>query len=472
MHIHILGICGTFMGGLAALAREAGHKVTGCDAGVYPPMSDQLRALGIDLVEGFGADQMALKPDMFVVGNVVSRARLPDGGPKFPLMEAILDAGAPYTSGPQWLSENVLRGRHVLAVAGTHGKTTTTAMLTWILQSAGVEPGFLVGGVPMNFGVSAQLGKGKCFVIEADEYDTAFFDKRSKFVHYRPRTAILNNLEFDHADIFDNLAAIERQFHHLLRTLPSSGRVVVNGLEESLARVLHQGCWSEVRSFGAAVSDFTAQGEPHDFDVVLNGTAVGHVHWDLGGVHNQLNALAAIAAAEHVGVNPAQASSALGTFQNVKRRMEVRAQVLLDGSADSAPVTIYDDFAHHPTAIRTTVNGLRRKVGSGRILAVFEPRSNTMKLGAMKAQLPWSLEEADLAFCHSGGLGWDAREALQAMGDQAFVADTIDEVVKQVLAQVRPGDHILCMSNGGFGGIHAKLEQALLHHPQNLRTSP
>jgi UDP-N-acetylmuramate: L-alanyl-gamma-D-glutamyl-meso-diaminopimelate ligase len=461
MHIHILGICGTFMGGLAALAREAGHRVTGCDAGVYPPMSDQLRALGIDLVEGFGADQLALKPDLFVVGNVVSRARLDNGEPKFPLMEAILDAGAPYTSGPQWLAEHVLQGRHVLAIAGTHGKTTTTAMLSWVLQSAGMEPGFLVGGVPMNFGVSAQLGKGKCFVIEADEYDTAFFDKRSKFVHYRPRTAILNNLEFDHADIFDNLAAIERQFHHLLRTVPSSGRVVVNGLEESLARVLHQGCWSEVRSFGAAVSDFTAQGEPHDFDVLLRGNPVAHVRWNLGGVHNQLNALAAIAAAEHVGVIPQQAAAALGTFENVKRRMEVRAQITLNGSAAAAPVTIYDDFAHHPTAIRTTVNGLRRKIGNARILAVFEPRSNTMKLGAMKAQLPWSLEEADLAFCHSGGLGWDATEALSPMGQRAFVADTVDAIVALVSAHVQPGDHILCMSNGGFGGIHAKLEQAL-----------
>jgi UDP-N-acetylmuramate: L-alanyl-gamma-D-glutamyl-meso-diaminopimelate ligase len=404
---------------------------------------------------------MALKPDMFVVGNVVSRARLPDGEPKFPLMEAILDAGAPYTSGPQWLAEHVLQGRHVLAIAGTHGKTTTTAMLSWVLQSAGLEPGFLVGGVPMNFGVSAQLGKGQCFVIEADEYDTAFFDKRSKFVHYRPRTAILNNLEFDHADIFDNLAAIERQFHHLLRTVPSSGRVVVNGLEESLARVLHQGCWSEVRSFGAAVSDFTAQGEPHDFDVLLRGKPVAHVRWNLGGIHNQLNALAAIAAADHVGVSPQQAAAALGTFENVKRRMEVRAQIQLKGSAGTAPVTIYDDFAHHPTAIRTTVNGLRRKVGNARILAVFEPRSNTMKLGAMKAQLPWSLEEADLAFCHSGGLGWDAAEALGPMGQRAYVADTVDAVVAQVSAHVQPGDHILCMSNGGFGGIHAKLEQAL-----------
>jgi UDP-N-acetylmuramate: L-alanyl-gamma-D-glutamyl-meso-diaminopimelate ligase len=475
MHIHILGICGTFMGGLAALAREAGHQVTGCDAGVYPPMSDQLRALGIDLMEGFGAEQLDLKPDMFVVGNVVSRARLADGQAKFPLMEAILDAGAPYTSGPQWLAEHVLQGRHVLAVAGTHGKTTTSAMLSWILHSAGLEPGFLVGGVPLNFGVSARLGAparapspgalrqaaSPVFVIEADEYDTAFFDKRSKFVHYRPRTAVLNNLEFDHADIFDDLAAIERQFHHLLRTVPTSGRVVVNGLEEALARVLHQGCWSEVRSFGAAVSDFTSVGEPHDFDVLLRGETVAHVTWNLGGVHNQLNALAAIAAAEHVGVTPAQAASALATFENVKRRMEVRAKVILRGAGENDPVTIYDDFAHHPTAIRTTINGLRRKVGMARILAVFEPRSNTMKLGAMKAQLPWSLEEADLAFCHSGGLGWDASAALNPMGNKACVANSVEELIAQVLLQVQPGDHILCMSNGGFGGIHQKLEKAL-----------
>ena len=462
MHIHILGICGTFMGGLAALAREAGHRVTGCDAGVYPPMSDQLRALGIELIEGFGAEQMALQPDVFVIGNVVSRARLPDGSPKFPLMEAILEAGAPYTSGPQWLAEHVLQGRHVLAVAGTHGKTTTTAMLAWVLECAGLQPGFLVGGVPMNFGVSARLGAGPCFVIEADEYDTAFFDKRSKFVHYRPRTAILNNLEFDHADIFDNLAAIERQFHHLVRTVPASGRIVVNGLEESLARVLHQGCWSEVRSFGAAVSDFVATGDPGQFDVQYHGARVGHVEWSLGGVHNQLNALAAVAAADHVGVSPAVAAQALGRFDNVKRRMEVRARVpFQDGSGRSAPVTVYDDFAHHPTAIRTTVNGLRRQVGAARILAVFEPRSNTMKLGAMKAQLPWSLEEADLAFCHSAGLDWDAAAALAPMGARAQVADTLDALVAQVMGQVRPGDHILCMSNGGFGGIHLKLLQAL-----------
>jgi UDP-N-acetylmuramate: L-alanyl-gamma-D-glutamyl-meso-diaminopimelate ligase len=457
MHIHILGICGTFMGGLAALAREAGHKVTGCDAGVYPPMSDQLRALGIDLIEGFGTEQLALKPDVWVVGNVVSRARLPDGSPRFPLMEAILDQGLRYTSGPQWLAEHVLQGRHVLAVAGTHGKTTTTSMLAWILEHAGLQPGFLVGGVPLNFGVSARLGNMARpftpFVIEADEYDTAFFDKRSKFIHYRPRTAILNNLEFDHADIFDDLAAIERQFHHLVRTVPSTGRLVVNGLEESLTRVLHQGCWSEVRTFGAAVSDFRADGEPTRFDVLEQGHRAASVHWDVGGVHNQLNALASIAAAQHVGVTPAVAASALREFRNVKRRMEVR------GIANG--ITVYDDFAHHPTAIRTTIDGLRRQVGAQRILAVFEPRSNTMKLGTMKAQLPWSLEQADLSFCHAGGLGWDPADALQPMGEKARVAKDIAELVAQVKAVARPGDHVLCMSNGGFGGIHAKLLETL-----------
>ena len=459
MHIHILGICGTFMGGLAALAREAGHRVTGCDAGVYPPMSDQLQALGIELIEGFGAEQMRLQPDLYVVGNVVSRSRLPSGEPKFPLMEAILESGAPYTSGPQWLSEHVLQGRHVMAVAGTHGKTSTTSMLTWILEAAGLTPGFLVGGVPLNFGVSARLGHKPSgharsyFVIEADEYDTAFFDKRSKFVHYRPRTAILNNLEFDHADIFDDLQAIERQFHHLVRTVPGQGRLVVNGLEESLTRVLAKGCWSEVRSFGAAVSDFSALGEPSDFEVLHQGQKVGHVQWSLGGVHNQLNALAAMAAAEHAGVSPEVAAKALASFQNVKRRMEVR------GTASG--VTVYDDFAHHPTAIRTTRDGLRRQVGSARILAIFEPRSNTMKLGTMKSQLPWSLEQADLSFCHSGGLDWDANAALAEMGAKAQVASSIDDLVKQVLAAAKPGDHLLCMSNGGFGGIHDKLLKAL-----------
>ena len=478
MHIHILGICGTFMGGLAALAREAGHQVTGCDAGVYPPMSDQLRSLGIELIEGFGADQMRLKPDVYVIGNVVSRARLPDGSPKFPLMEAILESGATYTSGPQWLAEHVLhhpiQPRHVLAVAGTHGKTTTTSMLAWILQAAGLEPGFLVGGVPMNFGTSARLGRLSSpadvaaqrrtpFVIEADEYDTAFFDKRSKFVHYRPRTAILNNLEFDHADIFDNLGAIERQFHHLVRTVPASGRVVVNADEDSLDRVLAQGCWSEVAKFGAHAAELSSsgwaiQGEPNNFGVRHKGEEVGRVQWDITGVHNQLNALAAIAAAEHLGVAPVQAAASLTDFQNVRRRMEVRGHVTRSGGE----ITVYDDFAHHPTAIRTTVDGLRRKVGAkARILAVFEPRSNTMKLGTMKSQLPWSLEDADLAFCHSGGLDWNAAEALQPMGARANVGATVDEVIAQVVAAAQPGDHVLCMSNGGFGGIHAKLLTAL-----------
>ena len=452
MHIHILGICGTFMGGLAALAREAGHKVTGCDANVYPPMSDQLRALDIELIEGWDASQLALKPDLWVVGNVVTRGNA--------LIEAILDAGLPYTSGPQWLAEHVLQGRHVLAVAGTHGKTTTTSMLAHILEQAGLAPGFLVGGVPLNFGVSARLGQGRTFVIEADEYDTAFFDKRSKFVHYRPRTAILNNLELDHADIFDDLAAIERQFHHLVRTVPASGRLVVNAREESLQRVLAMGCWSEVLRFGGRKEEpgsWRARGEPHAFDVLRGSLKLARVEWSLLGEHNQLNALAAIAAAEHAGVVPEVAARALASFENVRRRLELRGE--------QRGIKVYDDFAHHPTAMRTTINGLRRKVGVERILAVFEPRSNTMKLGTMKAQLPWALEEADLSFCHSGGLSWDAAEALAPMGSQAVVANTIDKLVAQVVAAARPGDHVLCMSNGGFGGVHGKLLEALAADP-------
>jgi UDP-N-acetylmuramate: L-alanyl-gamma-D-glutamyl-meso-diaminopimelate ligase len=448
MHIHILGICGTFMGGLAALAREAGHTVTGCDANVYPPMSDQLRALGIELTEGYGAEQLGVKPDLFVVGNVVTRGN--------PLMEAILDAGAAYTSGPQWLSDHVLQGRHVLAVAGTHGKTTTTSMLAWILEHAGLKPGFLVGGVPQNFGVSARLGEGTAFVIEADEYDTAFFDKRSKFVHYRPRTAVLNNLEFDHADIFADLAAIETQFHHLVRTVPAAGRLIVNARDEALQRVLERGCWSEVLRFGAKKEEpgaLRARGEPHAFDVLRGSLKIGRVDWPLLGEHNQMNALAAIGAAEHVGVAPEVAAAALASFENVRRRLELRGE--------ASGVKVYDDFAHHPTAMRTTINGLRRKVGLDRILAIFEPRSNTMKLGTMKAQLPWALEEADLSFCHSGGLTWDAREALAPMGEQAQVHDSIDKLVAAVVRAARPGDHLLCMSNGGFGGVHGKLLDAL-----------
>jgi UDP-N-acetylmuramate: L-alanyl-gamma-D-glutamyl-meso-diaminopimelate ligase len=451
MHLHILGICGTFMGGLAALAREAGHRVTGCDANVYPPMSTQLEALGIELIEGFGAEQLEFKPDVFVIGNVVTR------GERFPLMEAILDAGLPYVSGPQWLAEHVLQGRHVLAVAGTHGKTTTTSMLAWVLEHAGQKPGFLVGGVPQNFGVSARLGEGSTFVIEADEYDTAFFDKRSKFVHYRPRTAVLNNLEHDHADIFPDLAAIETQFHHLVRTVPATGRLVVNAREEALQRVIARGCWSEVQRFGAKKEEagmLRARGEPQAFDVLRGSLKVARVEWNLIGEHNQLNALAAIAAAEHVGVSPEQAAAALSEFQNVRRRMELRGEV--NG------IKIYDDFAHHPTAIRTTINGLRRRIAPAeRILAIFEPRSNTMKLGTMKAQLPWALEEADLAFCNQQGLTWDAKEALAPMGAQAFVGTDVDALVAAVVKAAKPGDHLLCMSNGGFGGIHDKLLAAL-----------
>ncbi len=453
MHIHILGICGTFMGGLAALAREAGHTVTGCDANVYPPMSTQLEALGIELIQGFGAEQLALKPDLFVIGNVVTRSS--EG--RFPLMEAILDAGLPYTSGPQWLAEHVLQGRHVMAVAGTHGKTSTTSMLTWILEAAGLEPGFLIGGVPQNFGVSARLGGGKYFVIEADEYDTAFFDKRSKFVHYRPRTAILNNLEHDHADIFPDLAAIETQFHHLVRTVPSTGRLVVNAREESLQRVLARGCWSEVQRFGARKEEpgaLRARGEPQSFDVLRGSLKVGHVTWELLGEHNQLNALAAISAAEHVGVDPERAAQALGAFKNVRRRLELRGE--------AGGVKVYDDFAHHPTAIHTTIDGLRRRIApQERILAVFEPRSNTMKLGTMKAQLPWALEEADLSFCNQDGLSWDAAEALAPLGEQGLVGADVDALVAMVKRAARPGDHVLCMSNGGFGGIHEKLLDAL-----------
>ncbi|RZT41109.1 UDP-N-acetylmuramate:L-alanyl-gamma-D-glutamyl-meso-diaminopimelate ligase [Cupriavidus agavae] len=455
MHIHILGICGTFMGGLAVLARQAGHRVTGCDANVYPPMSTQLEAQGIDLIEGFDPAQLALEPDLFVIGNVVSRGN--------PLMEAILDRNLPYTSGPQWLGEHVLNGRWTLAVAGTHGKTTTTSMLAWVLEDAGYNPGFLVGGVPQNFGISARLTESDFFVIEADEYDTAFFDKRSKFVHYRPRTAILNNLEFDHADIFPDLAAIETQFHHLVRTVPGQGRVVVNGVEPALARVLERGCWSEVEQFGLGdwrEGDAKAPA-PHGkdaFDVFFREELVGTVVWDLQGTHNRMNAIAAIAAARHVGVPAPQAIESLGRFANVKRRMEIRGV--------SHGVTVYDDFAHHPTAIQTTLDGLRRRVGNARILAVLEPRSNTMKLGVMAAQLPASLEAADLVFGYGApagkdALGWNLGEALAPLGDKARAFQDLPELVEAVRAAARPGDQVLVMSNGGFGGVHQKLLDAI-----------
>jgi UDP-N-acetylmuramate: L-alanyl-gamma-D-glutamyl-meso-diaminopimelate ligase len=441
MHIHILGICGTFMGGIAAIAKQAGYRVTGCDANVYPPMSTQLEAQGIELIEGFGIEQLELKPDVFVIGNVVSRGNT--------LMEEILDQGLPYVSGPQWLADTLLRDKWVLGVAGTHGKTTTTSMLAWILEYAGLTPGFLIGGVPQNFGISARITESPFFVIEADEYDTAFFDKRSKFVHYHPRTAILNNLEFDHADIFADLNAIETQFHHLVRTVPGNGLVVSNGREEALQRVIQRGCWTPVEKFG---SDDGWNIDDQEL-VTLDGKPQGMLQWELFGEHNRMNALAALAAARHAGVPVAQGLAALAEFKNVKRRMEVRGTV--NG------ITVYDDFAHHPTAIDTTVAGLRRKVRAARILAVLEPRSNTMKLGVMKDALPGSLKDADLTFCYAGNLGWDARGALAPMGDKAVVKDDLNELVEAIAAAAQSGDQILVMSNGGFGGIHEKLLKRL-----------
>jgi UDP-N-acetylmuramate: L-alanyl-gamma-D-glutamyl-meso-diaminopimelate ligase len=453
MHIHILGICGTFMGGLAVLAKEAGHRVTGCDANVYPPMSTQLEAQGIELIQGFGPEQTALNPDLYVIGNVVSRGN--------PLIEEILNRGLPYVSGPQWMGEHILRDRWVLAVAGTHGKTTTSAMLTWILEDAGYAPGFLIGGVPLNFGVSARMQGDKdsiFFVIEADEYDTAFFDKRSKFVHYHAKTAILNNLEYDHADIFPDLGAIETQFHHLVRTVPGIGRVIYNGDEASLQRVLKRGCWSEKESFGHNEGAEWAMNEYDDgtFDVIFGGETVGKVEWNLTGKHNRANALAAIAAARHVGVPVAQAAKSLATFENVKRRMEVRGTV--NG------ITVFDDFAHHPTAIATTVGGLRQKIGkTARILAVLEPRSNTMKLGAMKDALPGSLGDADLVFGFGSekSLGWSLGDALAPLGEIASAYEDIDALVAAIAKAARPGDQIIVMSNGGFGGVHNKILEAL-----------
>ena len=441
-HLHILGICGTFMGGIAAIAKAAGYRVTGCDTNVYPPMSEQLRSLGIELTEGFGADQLALRPDVWVVGNVVTRGN--------PLMEAILDAGERYVSGPQWFADEVLRGKHVLAISGTHGKTTVTAMLTWILERAGLAPGFLIGGVPADFPVSARLTSSRYFVIEADEYDTAFFDKRSKFIHYRPRTAILNNIEFDHADIFDDLVAIERQFHHFVRTVPKSGKVVANGADESVKRVLAMGCWTPVDAFGVATG--WQAGEPDAagaFDVALAGSPLGRVRWSLLGTHNRLNALAALAAARHVGVDPEAAIEALGTFGGVRRRMQIRGE--------ARGVTVYDDFAHHPTAIRTTLEGLRQRIGGARILAVLEPRSNTMKRGVMKDALPPSLAQADRVYIYTAGLGWDARSLFALLGPRARCAEDLEPLIAAVAAEARAGDHVLVMSNGGFGGIHDKL---------------
>lgn len=455
MHLHILGICGTFMGGLALIARAAGHRVTGCDAGVYPPMSTQLEEQGIALIEGFGPEQLALKPDLFVVGNVVSRGN--------PLMEAILDAGLPYTSGPQWLGEFVLQGQHVLAVAGTHGKTTTSAMLAWILHCAGKKPNFLIGGVAPGLEVSARFDAAHpLFVIEADEYDTAFFDKRSKFVHYRPRTAILNNLEYDHADIFSDLAAIETQFHHLLRTVPRSGLVITPAQDEALARVIARGCWAEHSAINTTQGWHTQTCDAVSFDVLNGSQTLGTVAWSLTGAHNQHNALAAIVAAQHVDVAPATSIAALRTFSGVKRRMEVCGTI--------RNITIYDDFAHHPTAIATTLAGLRAQIGQQRILAVLEPRSNTMKLGTMAARLPAALEEADLVFCYGQregkqALGWDPAEVLASLGPRMQAHHEIETLVHAIQRAAQPGDHIVIMSNGGFAGVHDRLLKALTASP-------
>jgi UDP-N-acetylmuramate: L-alanyl-gamma-D-glutamyl-meso-diaminopimelate ligase len=453
LHLHILGICGTFMGGVAQLATAAGHRVTGCDANVYPPMSDLLRSAGIEAIEGYGADQIALAPDLYVVGNVVTRGN--------PLMEAILERGARFVSGPQWVGENLLRGRWVMAVAGTHGKTTVSAMLAAILEHAGLAPGFLIGGVPTEFGASARPGGSRYFVIEADEYDTAFFDKRSKFVHYFPRTAVLNNLEYDHADIFADLAAIETQFHHLVRGVPGSGRLVVNGTDAALERVLARGCWSGLERFGVDHgwhAQAVEEGARHAFDVAFGGEVFGRLHLPLAGAHNRSNALAAVAAARHAGVAPVAAIEALQRFGGVRRRLEVR------GAAGG--VTVYDDFAHHPTAIETTIAGLRRRVGRERILAVLEPRSNTMKLGTMGALLPASLAEADLVFCYgartgSNALGWEPAQVLAPLGARAASFDDLEALVRSVTTAARRGDHVLVMSNGGFGGVHGKLLAAL-----------
>jgi len=445
-HLHILGICGTFMGGIAAIASAAGYRVTGCDANVYPPMSEQLVALGIELTEGFGEEQIAIAPDLWVIGNVVTRGN--------PLMEAILNRGERYVSGPQWLAQHVLIGRHVLAVAGTHGKTSVSAMLAWILENAGRAPGFLIGGVPLDFPVSARHTGSELFVIEADEYDTAFFDKRSKFIHYGPRTAILNNLEFDHADIFDDLAAIERQFHHFVRTVPQRGLLVVNGADPALDRVLEKGAWTPIERFGSR-SGWEAGPPAADgrFEVRFASHRIGEVHWSLSGPHNRMNALAAIAAARHVGVPPERAMQALARFSGVRRRLQLRGR--------SAGISVYDDFAHHPTAIHTTLAGLRERNRDGRILAVLEPRSNTMKRGLMKDALPESLALADRVFVYTAGLGWDAPAVFARMGERARCLEDLGELISAVATEAKAGDHVLIMSNGGFGGIQAKLLERL-----------
>jgi UDP-N-acetylmuramate: L-alanyl-gamma-D-glutamyl-meso-diaminopimelate ligase len=453
MHVHILGICGTFMGGIAAIARSAGHRVTGSDRNVYPPMSTQLEALGIEVTEGFEAAQLDPAPDVIVVGNVMTRGQ--------PVVEAMLERGIPYASGPEWLSREVLRNRWVLAVAGTHGKTTTSSLLTWILEHAGLAPGFLIGGVPANFDTSARLGGEPFFVIEADEYDTAFFDKRAKFVHYRPRTAILNNLEYDHADIYPDVASIQRQFHHLVRIIPGGGRIIWNSADARLRETLEMGCWTPREGFSATAKDadtvWTARVIADDysqFEILERGQPRGTVQWSLIGAHNMENALAAIAAARHAGVPIGNAIDALQSFKGIARRMQLRGEV--------KGVRVYDDFAHHPTAISTTVDGLRRRVGRERIIAVLEPRSNTMKMGVHQKTLGPSLSGADEVWLYAPpDLGWDTTPIVDSLGAKGHSSLDIESLARQLAKTARPGDHVLIMSNGGFGGLHGKLLAAL-----------
>ncbi len=444
MHIHILGICGTFMGGAAVLARQLGHKVTGCDANVYPPMSTLLESQGIEIIEGFNPDQLNPAPDLVVIGNAMSRGN--------PCVEYVLNHNLKYTSGPQWLQEFLLHDRWVLAVSGTHGKTTTSSMLSWILEDCGYSPGFLVGGVLGNFGVSARLGDSMFFVVEADEYDSAFFDKRSKFVHYHPRTLVMNNLEFDHADIFDNLAAIQKQFHHLVRTVPGNGRIFAPKSDPVLAEVINQGCWSELE-FTGADGVWQVEKQKSDgsrFDVIFEGALSGSVDWDLVGDHNVQNGLMAIAAARHVGVTIDLACEALGKFINTKRRLELKGSI--------NDITVYDDFAHHPTAIGLTLDGLRNKVGQKKIIAVLEPRSSTMKLGIHKDTLASSLALADSVYLYQpANIDWSLQDVAEQCRQPAMISDDIEHFVDAIVAEANPGDQILVMSNGGFEGIHDKL---------------
>ncbi|RZU36968.1 UDP-N-acetylmuramate: L-alanyl-gamma-D-glutamyl-meso-diaminopimelate ligase [Fluviicoccus keumensis] len=452
MHIHILGICGTFMGSLAVLAKNLGHTVTGSDANVYPPMSTQLEAQGISLMQGYDPSHLQPRPDLVIVGNAMKRG--------IPAVEYVLNEGIPYTSGPQWLAQYVLQGKHVIGVAGTHGKTTTTTMVAWILEQAGLEPGFLIGGVPMGFEASARLGGGKFFVVEADEYDSAFFDKRSKFIHYAPRTAILNNLEFDHADIFDDLAAIQKQFHHLVRTIPGQGRIIVPAADANLAETLAKGCWTPVEKTGlAGEAEALWQAallspDGSHFDVLHAGEKAGTVSWGMTGMHSVNNALSAIAAAHHVGVSIELACAGLSAFGGVKRRMELIGEV--------RGISVYDDFAHHPTAIKTTLEGLRKKVGNRRIWAVIEPRSNTMRMGTHKDGLAASASDADQVIWYQpDGLDWNLEPVIADSPVPAKVMRNIDAIVAELVAQTLDGDAVVIMSNGGFGGIHGKLVTAL-----------